>query len=133
MDHIPTILIAEDEPMLQEMYAETCQAIGLAFQQTFEGLETWQVLEDHADDFDAIILDLMMPGMSGEAILGRLQRKHPKHPPIIVVSAIAEAQGDLDALTPGSVVYIVKGDIGLRRILSAIQAYCNGYPEGVKA
>lgn len=120
--NIPTIVIVEDDPMLQEMYADVCNQLGLAYRQITDGTEAYDFFK-HGDTktVRAVILDYMLPGVSGQAILDEL-KKDPTHWPVIVVSAIAEQSGDLSDLGPGKVVELVKGEVSLKKILLAAQA-----------
>ena len=56
----------------------------------------------------AIVLDLGLPRLSGWEILAALEEDEVQHPPVIVVSATAEATRREEALRRGAVEYLVK-------------------------
>ena len=120
--HLPTILIAEDERILQELYAELCAEEGLVIIQAFDGLAAWDAIS-HRKDISLIILDLMMPGMSGEAIIEKISRQ-PDHVPVVVVTAAhGHASDSLEEIGRGKIVRIAKGEVGIRTIVQAIATY----------
>ena len=60
----------------------------------------------HNNDIDLIILDLMLPGKSGEEIINEL--KNIKNVPVIVTSAINDIEKKLDLFNLGADDYVVK-------------------------
>lgn len=97
------ILIVEDDTdisgMLKELLSphyETAQA--------FSGTEAVMCAE--RDDFDLILLDLMLPGMTGEEVLGHLRRKGSV--PVIAVSAKDDKQTKVTLLKTGVDDFISK-------------------------
>merc|ERR1719353_414560 len=71
------------------------------------GQEALEMLE--VSDYNLILLDLMMPGMSGLDVLGKIRRS-PKlmHLPVIMVSAIGQSHVIADALWKGATDFFVK-------------------------
>lgn len=97
------ILIVEDDTdisgMLKELLSthyETAQA--------FSGTEAVMCAE--REDFDLILLDLMLPGMTGEEVLGHLRRKGSV--PVIAVSAKDDKQTKVTLLKTGVDDFISK-------------------------
>ena len=97
------ILIVEDDTdisgMLKELLSphyETAQA--------FSGTEAVMCAE--REDFDLILLDLMLPGMTGEEVLGHLRRKGSV--PVIAVSAKDDKQTKVTLLKTGVDEFISK-------------------------
>lgn len=119
---IPTVLIAEDDKVLQELYLEKFQEAGVVTLQAFDGFEAEHLLAQNKE-INLLVLDLMMPGVSGQVILGKLTEGNRNHLPVVVVSAIAETSDDLADIAPGKVLYIAKGEVSLRVIVESIKAY----------
>lgn len=97
------ILIVEDDTdisgMLKELLSphyETAQA--------FSGTEAVMCAE--REDFDLILLDLMLPGMTGEEVLGHLRRRGSV--PVIAVSAKDDKQTKVTLLKTGVDDFISK-------------------------
>jgi DNA-binding response OmpR family regulator len=68
------ILIVDDEPNIRTLLRqafEDFEASGVEMLETSEGEETWKVIQ--AEQPDVIILDIMMPGLSGYEICERVK------------------------------------------------------------
>ena len=60
----------------------------------------------HGEDIDLILLDLMLPGRSGEEIIRELKEKH--NVPVIVTSAIHAVDKKVDLFALGADDYVTK-------------------------
>jgi adenylate cyclase len=61
------------------------------------------------DDFDLVLLDLMMPGMSGFEVLGRLKAAEAtRHVPVIMISALDELDSIVRSIEAGAEDYLPK-------------------------
>ncbi len=78
------ILLVEDEKKLAEMVARGLKAERYAVDVAHDGQQGWDLAA--AYEYDLIILDLMLPGVSGTEILGRLRRKN-QQVPILILTA----------------------------------------------
>ena len=102
-----TILIVEDEPDTAEMFAEMMRLSGYRVIKTYGGAAAMKMLgQEHPH---ALVLDLMMPDISGLEVL-RYIRRDPTlmDIPVIIVTAKsmpADVQGGLDA---GATTYLTK-------------------------
>lgn len=95
------ILIIDDDESIGNMEQELLQRAGYGVLRAYSGTEAMLLLENHRADL--VLLDLMLPGISGEELLPRL-----KGLPVIVVSAKADPQGKVDMLLGGAVDYMTK-------------------------
>ena len=96
------ILVVEDEPsylepLLFQLAREGYEAHGAA-----SGEEGWALYEEMP--FDLVILDLMLPGMSGEEVLARIAGLCP----VIILSAKTDVRGKVRNLNAGAVDYVTK-------------------------
>ena len=80
-----TILIIEDDADISNMLRILLTQNGYHVLCAYSGTEGLLV---HGAKTSLILLDLMLPGKSGEEIIGELKKKHPV--PVIVMSAIHE-------------------------------------------
>lgn len=59
------------------------------------------------DDFDLVVLDLMLPGTSGMAFLGVLRKRHP-HIPVVILSALDDGDTVMKAIRHGAAGFVSK-------------------------
>jgi DNA-binding NarL/FixJ family response regulator len=68
--------------------------------------EATRILEQN-DDFDLILLDLMLPGTGGMAYLGVIRKRHP-HIPVVILSALDDADTVMKAVRQGAAGFVSK-------------------------
>lgn len=95
------ILIIEDDIPIGNMMEETLVKEGYQVSRAYSGTEALYVLS--ASKPDLILLDLMLPGLSGEEVLPQI-----KGLPVIVVSAKMDVDDKVDLLLGGAADYITK-------------------------
>ena len=98
------ILIVDDDININNMIKEYLTKSGYTCTQAFSGSEAVLVLK--MQTFDLIILDLMLPGMSGEGVLKEIRAG--KNVPVIIVSAKDELDTRVDLLVMGADDYLTK-------------------------
>ena len=98
-----TILIVEDDKDINEMLQKLLKTNGYNTKSVYSGTEALLV---HNNDIDLIILDLMLPGKSGEEIITELRKI--KNVPVIVTSAINDIDKKLDLFSLGADDYVTK-------------------------
>ena len=103
----PTVLLVEDEPAQREVLAYNLEAEGFAVTQAADGEEAMLLVDEAAPDI--IILDWMMPNLSGIEVCRRLKmRPETRAIPIILLSARAEEVDRIRGLETGADDYVVK-------------------------
>lgn len=98
------ILIVEDDNNINQMIYETFTKAGYKCTSAFSGTEA--LLHAENGEFGLIILDLMLPGMSGDEVLKNIRKKN--NVPVIVLSAKDELDTKVDLLTFGANDYMTK-------------------------
>lgn len=98
-----TILIIEDDNDINQMLSKLLKQNGYETISAYSGTEGLLV---HGDNVDLILLDLMLPGRSGDEIIGELKDK--KNVPIIVTSAISDIDKKVDLFMLGADDYVTK-------------------------
>ncbi len=81
----------------------------------FEGGAAFLVALESGAHFDLLFLDVVMPGMGGLEVLGRVRESHPALP-VVMVSAQSSIPVALEAIESGAQDYLVKGDDALARV-----------------
>jgi two-component system response regulator PhoP len=99
------ILVVEDEPALQQQIRSELEAQGYTVDSTGEGKEALYLATEYP--YDAAILDIGLPGLSGLDVIGRL-RKRGSHLPILVLTARGRWQDKVQGLETGADDYLTK-------------------------
>ena len=106
-DEAGTILIVDDEALNLDMLSRRLQRSGFTVSVAEGGRQALEAIAQAS--FDLILLDQMMPGVSGSEVL-RIVRtsRTPEQLPIIMVTAVAESDRIAEALEAGANDYITK-------------------------
>ena len=97
----PVIAIVDDDVYIGDMLEELLRREGYGVLRAYSGTEALMLLEEKRPDL--VLLDLMLPGLSGEAVL-----PHLAGIPVIVLSARAAVEDKVDLLQGGAVDYLTK-------------------------
>jgi DNA-binding response OmpR family regulator len=98
------ILVVEDDPKINKMVQTLLRKNQFEVVSAFSGTEALLLLEK--ESFDLILLDLMLPGLSGEEILPKIHEQ--LQIPIICVSAKDDLDTKLALIRDGADDYITK-------------------------
>lgn len=107
-----TIAVIEDDAYIGGLLEETLTQEGYHILRAYSGTEALLLLEKRHPDL--ILLDLMLPGLSGEELL-----PHLKDIPVIVLSAKAGIDDKVKLLTEGAADYLTK-PFDIRELLARI-------------
>jgi DNA-binding NtrC family response regulator len=99
------ILIADDDKNLRKVLANELADAGYEVAQTDNGIKAIQLLEK--DDYDVLLLDLNMPGMSGMEILKNI-REIDIPAEVIILTAYATVSTAVEAMKNGAYDYLTK-------------------------
>jgi two-component system OmpR family response regulator len=113
----PRVLVIDDEDAAREALARGLREAGCVVVEAADGPRGLDAAL--ADRPDIIVLDLMLPGLSGERLLERLRTVSAV--PVIVVSAKREEDDRVTALDLGADDYLVK-PFSVRELLARIRA-----------
>ena len=98
---MPHILVIDDDIHIGNMTQEFLTSKGFAVSRAYSGTEALLVLNQAKPDL--ILLDLMLPGLTGEQLLPQI-----KDIPVIVVSAKADVADKVSLLMNGACDYLTK-------------------------
>ena len=96
------ILIAEDEQAINDLICKNLKLLGHRTAQAFDGAQAMHLISE--ENFDLVLLDVMMPQMSGFEVKSKL----PADLPVIFVTAKNSVSDQLTGLNLGADDYIVK-------------------------
>lgn len=123
--NIPTILICDDENAVHESLKMYLEAENFHVISAFDGEESLRLFNEEKPDL--IILDLMMPGISGTEVCREVRRD--SNVPIIMLSAKGEEIDRIIGLELGADDYIVK-PFNCREVVARVKAVlrrCSDY------
>lgn len=95
------ILVTDDDIHIGNMLEEALTGAGYSVKRAYSGTEAQLLLSNEKPDL--ILLDLMLPGLSGEELLPNI-----KDIPVIVVSAKADTADKVGLLLGGAADYVTK-------------------------
>jgi len=72
-----TILLADDDKILMEITAEHLEINGYKVLQAFDGVEAVELFKKHIDEIDLVILDAIMPKMTGKQAWNEIRALRP--------------------------------------------------------
>jgi two-component system OmpR family response regulator len=99
------VLLIEDEPGIVDFVRRGLEAEGFSVEAATDGMQGERMAL--SGDFDAVVLDLMLPRRSGMEVLESVRRATPSVP-VIVLSARGEIEDRVGGLDAGAVDYLVK-------------------------
>ena len=98
------ILIVEDEAKLREVLCDFFTSRGELPYQAKHGLEALAMLEEQ--EFDAVLLDIMMPGLDGLSVCRAVRRENDV--PIVFLTALSDEEDKLLGYELGADDYVTK-------------------------
>jgi two-component system OmpR family response regulator len=111
------ILVVEDEPRLLRNLAKALREEGYAVDTAETGDEGLYKAENYG--YDAVVLDVMLPGLDGWSVLERLRKK--KQTPVLMLTARDAPRDRVRGLDTGADDYLVK-PFDLTELLARLRA-----------
>lgn len=99
------ILLAEDERSLSRAVVALLEKNNYSADAVYDGAEALEYLA--AENYDAVILDIMMPKMDGLTVLRKL-RERGSHVPVLMLTAKSEVEDKVAGLDTGANDYLTK-------------------------
>jgi len=123
-DEQKTVIVVEDEPDAAELFAEMMRVSGFRVLKTFSSTPAISLIADEQPD--VVILDIMMPDISGLEVL-RFMRREEKlvDIPVIVVSAKSLPSDIRIGLEAGATLYLTK-PVGYLDLKKAVEQVMRG-------
>lgn len=99
------ILIVDDDKALRDQLAEILRGAGYETTEAASGRQAVELATE--GDFDLVLLDLMMPRMSGTEVLGELRKVSPRSR-VIMLTAFATVENAVEVIKRGASDYLSK-------------------------
>ena len=120
--------MAEDDPLMIRMYDRAFRLNGYELEMAFDGEEAISKLQKMAPKPTLILLDVMMPKLSGFDVLRAIkQDAHLKHVPVIMLTNLAGQEDAEKALQLGAVLYLVKSQYNPKEVVEKVKEILAGY------
>lgn len=120
-----TILLVEDDARLRQMLVQSLGAAGFTVEAVVDAEEGLRRLPSLSADL--LVLDLMLPGMSGIEMLQRMRRAGDRTP-VLMLTARGAVEDRVKGLTAGADDYLAK-PFALVELVARIQALLRRVPE----
>lgn len=102
------ILVVDDEPVNQQVLRNHLNPLGFQVTTAMNGEQAIEAIAS-GQAFDLVLLDVMMPRMSGYQVCEKIREKYlPSELPVIMVTANGQLQGVVEGLTVGANDYLAK-------------------------
>jgi two-component system, OmpR family, phosphate regulon response regulator PhoB len=113
------VVIVEDEPDAAEMFAEMMRVSGYQVVKSYSSTPAISIIRNEMPD--VVILDIMMPDVSGLEVL-RYMRREPKltHIPVVIVSAKSMPSDIKAGMDAGASMYLPK-PVGFADLREAVE------------
>jgi len=125
----PKILLVEDDPMIIRLYDRKFKLEGYELTKAFNGFEGLEALKKERPDI--ILLDIMMPKMSGLDML-KIVKNDPQYKdlPVVMLTNLGDRAEDVEKCKAlGAEDYWVKANMKLEEITGRINAILTKYPK----
>jgi len=100
-----SILIVDDEEVLQDVLSTLLRREGYSTISATTGEEALELIE--REEIDLILLDLMLPGLSGREVLRQIRQRDPEQV-VVVITAYSSIESAIGAMRDGAFHYIPK-------------------------
>lgn len=112
------ILVVEDEHKIANSIKKGLEQETFAVDVAYDGIEGYDLAS--TEDYDAIILDLLLPGMDGMEVCRKI-RANKIHSPILILTAKGQLEDKVNGLNAGADDYLVK-PFAFEELLARIRA-----------
>ena len=104
---VPRILVVDDDPGVRQLIRDVLECEGHVVEVVGDGYAAIRSIE--ASRPDCVVLDVMMPGMDGHAVLGRIRANDTRPPlPVVMLTAAADDAQAWQAWSGGVDYFLAK-------------------------
>src|SRR5437763_11219924 len=122
------ILVVDDERAVRESLRRALQLEGYEIELAADGRDAMSLLADEDPQPDAVILDVLMPGVDGLEVCRRL-RAAGNHVPVLMLTARDEVENRVAGLDAGADDYVTK-PFALEELLARVRALLRRTTDG---
>ncbi len=116
------VLIIDDEKPMARALELKFNLLGFDAKAVNSGEEGLKLID--GEDYDIILLDLIMPDIDGFTVLSRLREKEIDTP-VIILSNLEHGDDEKKAKEMGAVDFLIKANTPISKIVSRVEAILN--------
>lgn len=117
------VLLVDDDAFLRDMYATKFIECGHEVEAATDGQEALRKLKE--GEYDVVLLDMIMPGMSGLELLEEIKKLGlGGNTRYVVLSNQSENSDQTAAQAAGAVGYIIKAEVIPSEVVKRVEAMC---------
>ncbi|MFC6198242.1 sigma-54-dependent transcriptional regulator [Ponticaulis profundi] len=102
-----TVLVVDDDPTQRRLLQAAVERAGFACRVAPDGESGLEMARNPSDGVDVMLLDLIMPGLSGMDVLSKIQEVRPDLP-VMVLTASGSIDTVVQAMRAGAIDFFVK-------------------------
>ncbi len=115
------ILLVDDDAFLRDMYATKFREEGHEIRVAETGTEALDIMR--GDTFDVVLMDVIMPGMTGVELLEQISKEKFTYTPTCIILSNQGEQHDIDAaLAAGAKGYIIKAEMIPSEVVAKVKS-----------
>jgi CheY-like chemotaxis protein len=104
---ISTVLVVDDDPSVRRLVCDVLQAYGYSTVDAADGFSALRLVQSAQPD--CVVLDVMMPGLDGHAVLTRLRESdYGRDLPVVMLTAAADDSQAWQAWSEGVDYFLAK-------------------------
>lgn len=112
------VLVVDDEPRIVSFVTRALEAEGFEVDGAFDGVRGFDLAR--TGRYELVVLDLLLPGLDGRSVLGRLIDERPDQR-VLVLSALSDVQEKVRCLELGASDYLAK-PFALAELIARVRA-----------
>ena len=113
------ILVIEDDAGVADVIVRTLEGRGFAVTVADKGAQGLELAR--ANDFDLVLLDLLLPDLDGLSVLERLMTVRDERPQVLILSALSNVEAKVRCLDLGAADYLAK-PFALEELVARVSA-----------
>ncbi len=119
------LLLIDDDAFLRDMYATKFSEAGHTVETAESAADGLAVLEK-SQEYDAMLLDMIMPGMTGVELISTIKKEYPDlQTAMIVLSNQGQAEDVASAKQAGAAGYIIKAESIPSEVVKKVESLVN--------
>ena len=116
------VLVVDDDAPIREVVKTILKHAGYSIDEAGDGEEALTKVK--ADHYGAIVLDLMLPKLSGYEVLDYVTRERPNSKCVVIISAAPASE--IDRADPTVVKAVLRKPFDIRDLIAAVDGCMNG-------